>query len=221
MDLQRRVKNAFDPSGFLLPAASWGRLTVSELRVIPGCAGLRRLFALHPLWIVPESLPDLSAVASGSGLSARANSADDQRGTGRSAGKRQFRRAHRQMPGLPGLRDRVSLRNRIRQDGGICARADRATTGDHSFHAWRETLPIVDFFHIRGESQFSRDCCAYISAADCRRPLASPDCCRRWGWRNVKHFCLGSMTNFSFAGWEKRFMPSENVGLAWRFLPVA
>ena len=89
----------------------------------PAARAARRLRALR---LLPADLPDLPAVGRGDGLPARADLPDEPRGEGRDRARRPVPRAHRPVPGLHGLRDRLPVGRAVRQAARVGAPAARA-----------------------------------------------------------------------------------------------
>ncbi len=131
-----------------------------------GSSRMGALFAVHSLRTVSESLPDVSGAGAGDGFAARADSPGAGRGPGPAGNRRELRDAHRSLPRLPRMRDRVSVGRAIRKDTGTCAGADR----EELFIAapapgWRAGSRTRECSRILQCCGFSPACCCSISAA--------------------------------------------------------
>jgi hypothetical protein len=135
IDQMRKLKKLFDPLWNSQPGPLRGRLVgdgsapdgtrFARRRARRCCGGpervfrprqarIFRLFALRTLRAMPQPLPHVPPVGTGSGFAARAYPADRVGGPGKAGAGRFVRRAHRPLPRLPRLRNGVPLGRRVR-----------------------------------------------------------------------------------------------------------
>ena len=164
----------------------------------PRQTGIRRLLALRPLRPLPEPLPHVSPLGTGSGFAARAHPPDGAGGPGQARTGRIFRHAHRPLPRLPRLRDGLPVRRRIRQARRDGARANRAELqAALSFRASR----AISFIAAASLSVANRHGGAISEvlsdARDWRRSRAAREFCACSDCRTANGCCRRSIRSFS------------------------
>ena len=126
------------------PAAAPDVLGARHLRRPPpaGAGAARRLRALR---LLPADLPHLRALGRGDGLPARAHLPHGDGGEGRDPARGRLHHAHRPLPGLHGVRDRVPVGRAVRPAARGHPAADRA---QRAAHAGRPAVPRGDLHAV-------------------------------------------------------------------------
>ena len=119
LEIMKRIKHHVRSANAIEPWPTLRPYLRSRRQAPPGGSG-----PVRALRAVPERLPHLSRARPGDGFAARPHLPDGAGGGGR-AHQPFVHRAHRAVPGLPRLRERLPFRRAVRPAGGGRARGNR------------------------------------------------------------------------------------------------
>ena len=152
-------------------AAEGGRGGATERLRSAGSARDGQDPGLRPLRILSADLPDLPGPGKRDGLAAGPDLPDALGGRGARRDRRQLRQAHESVPGLPRLRDRLSVRGRVRPSDRSGAGAGRTAV---RVSAHRPRLPEVHPAHVHRPEASPDPPRAHAGVSAARGPAIGP-----------------------------------------------